>query len=164
MFQKLTFYKIQGSTNIILSNYRHWDCIGIPVCLHWKAHWLVVDIILLYTLLVWFLLLCQRPWRKRLAYLIIYSPSPWEAREEAWGRNLEAETKAELMEEQRFVFMNLVAHSSWLIQFIFLYNPEPPSQGWHYSQYGRPSHINHWSIKWPHRLAYRLIQWRHFFS
>lgn len=63
------------------------------------------------------------------------------------GRSLRQEpggrTKAEPTEEHCFVVMSLVAHSSWLIQFTFLYNPEPPSQGWYYSQYARPSHINY---------------------
>lgn len=53
-------------------------------------------------------------------------------------RNLNASTKAEIMEESC-----LLVCSSGLVQSVFLQLPGPYAQGWHRPQEAGPSHINH---------------------
>lgn len=57
---------------------------------------------------------------------------------ETQGKNLEAETEAEIMEEHF-----LLSFSPWPAQFAFLYIPGSPAQGWHCSQWAGPTNINY---------------------
>lgn len=53
------------------------------------------------------------------------------------GRNLKARTEAETIEEYC-----LLPYSLWLTQPALLYNPGPPVQGYHCSQWSGISYIN----------------------
>ena len=74
---------------------------------------------------------------KDFFYLTAYS-LPWrKIKVESQGRNLEAGTEAESVEE-----CCSLDCSPWLAQPAFIYNPGPSAQGWHYPQWDGSFYTN----------------------